>query len=69
MIYLPPDHLEDKVLREEIELLTDIIIATTFGPGRLSASEIDKLLGVVRDGHRVPAQMGLGSREADDPNL
>lgn len=49
----PPDgsgpgeaELRDLDLREEIELVADLVVAATASDGRLSLAEIDRILGV-----------------------
>ncbi len=62
----PSDQLHDQVLLEEIELLTNVIIAGNHSSGRLTAEQVDEVLGVTKltDG-RLPAQRGLASAAAD----
>ncbi len=40
------DELRDAALHEEIELVGDLVVAATSAEGRLSQSEIDRLLRV-----------------------
>ena len=43
------DQLRDAALHEEIELVGDLVVAATSADGRLSQTEIDKLLRVTPD--------------------
>jgi hypothetical protein len=43
------DELHDTALHEEIELVGQLVVAATSTPHRLSAQEIDKILGVEHD--------------------
>ena len=43
------DELHDTALHEEIELVGQLVVAATSTPHRLSAQEIDKVLGVEHD--------------------
>jgi hypothetical protein len=59
---LPSDFAHDEALLEEIELLTEVIIAATLSPGRLTAEQVDEVLSVPRT-----ARKGLpGQRRAPD---
>ena len=44
------DQLRDSALHEEIELVGQLVVAATSTPHRLSQQEIDRVLGVERDG-------------------
>ena len=44
------DELHDTALHEEIELVGQLVVAATSTPHRLSQREIDKVLGVEREG-------------------
>jgi hypothetical protein len=39
--------LTDEVLREEIELVGQLVVAATASPGRMRQAEVDSILGVV----------------------
>jgi hypothetical protein len=39
--------LTDEVLREEIELVGQLVVAATASPGRMCQEEVDSILGVV----------------------
>jgi hypothetical protein len=43
------DDLRDTALHEEIELVGQLVVAATSTPHRLSAQEIDRVLGVEHD--------------------
>lgn len=60
--------LTDEALREEIELVGELVVAATASPGRMAQSEVDSVLGVpaewrARDGapQRQPTATGSGS--------
>jgi hypothetical protein len=38
--------LTDEALREEIELVGDLVVAATASPGRMAQSDVDLVLGV-----------------------
>lgn len=38
--------LTDEALREEIELVGELVVAATASPGRMPQSEVDSVLGV-----------------------
>ncbi|HEU4997861.1 MAG TPA: hypothetical protein VFT68_02875 [Lapillicoccus sp.] len=38
--------LTDEALREEIELVGDLVVAATASPGRMAQSDVDQVLGV-----------------------
>ena len=38
--------LTDEALREEIELVGDLVVAATASPGRMTQSDVDQVLGV-----------------------
>jgi hypothetical protein len=38
--------LTDEALREEIELVGDLVVAATASPGRMAQSDVDSVLGV-----------------------
>jgi hypothetical protein len=38
--------LTDEALREEIELVGELVVAATASPGRMAQSDVDTLLGV-----------------------
>jgi hypothetical protein len=42
----PEDELQDTDLREEIELVADLVVAASASEGPLSLPEIDRILGV-----------------------
>jgi hypothetical protein len=39
--------LTDEVLRDEIELVGQLVVAATASPGRMGQEEVDSVLGVV----------------------
>lgn len=56
--------VHDAVALDEIELLTNLIIATSDHPGRLTQDEIDVILGV---SHRHPSDAPAGEPVTDSP--
>lgn len=38
--------LTDEALREEIELVGELVVAATASPGRMAQAEVDSVLGV-----------------------
>jgi hypothetical protein len=42
----PDDELQDADLRDEIELVADLVVAASGSEGPLSLAEIDRILGV-----------------------
>lgn len=54
---LPSDFAHDEALLDEIDLLTEVIIATTLSPGRLTAERVDEVLSVPRTARKgLPGQ-------------
>ena len=41
--------LTDEALREEIELVGELVVAATASPGRMAQSDVDSVLGVSLD--------------------
>lgn len=39
-------HVQDEALREELALLTEMVMATSLSPGRLTQQQVDEALGV-----------------------
>lgn len=61
---LPYAYLSDTLLLEEIELLSNIIIAVTLRDDQLSKREIDELLGLPAPAGRIVRQMSADERPA-----
>ncbi|HET9631565.1 MAG TPA: hypothetical protein VFP73_04160 [Terrabacter sp.] len=58
--------LLDVQLADEIELVSDLVVAASSSPRHLTAEEIDELLGIKR-GRQAPTRAGAGSRGGDPP--
>jgi len=50
MLACPDGHLTDEAMIDELRLLTDLVVAATLSPDRLSDERIDEALGVTRRG-------------------
>ncbi len=45
-------YLTDEVLREEIELVGNLVVAATASPGRMAQDDVDSVLGLCGEGER-----------------
>ena len=45
-------YLTDEALREEIELVGDLVVAATASPGRMAQDDVDSVLGLSGEDER-----------------
>jgi hypothetical protein len=60
-------YLTDEVLREEIELVGDLVVAATASPGRMAQDDVDSVLGCATSASEAtdrgqPTTTGSGSK-------